>query len=75
MTTSKWSTRPDGFGFYYGFYDQDHRQMNVRRVYVMGAQLNILRYEGFVGGEWIGEWDTLAEAQVQCEEYIKANPI
>jgi hypothetical protein len=74
MNTFKWSTRADGFGFYYGFASQDHRQMNVRRVVVLESQIQTIRCEAFVGGVFVGEYDTIAEAQVGCEEYIKGNP-
>lgn len=71
--TSKWSSRTDGFGFWYGFYDGDHRQMNVRQIFVLNCHYDSLKYEGFVGGCHVGEWNTLAEAQVGCEEYIRTN--
>jgi hypothetical protein len=69
--SSTWSTRTDGFGWYYGTYHTDHRQMNVRRIIVLNSPMNGIKCEAFVGGDYIGEYDSLAEAQVACETYIE----
>jgi hypothetical protein len=62
------SERPDGFNFYYGFMQGDHRQINVR-------------YEGgwwraYVGGELMPEkYGYKAAAEAGAIEWAKATNI
>ena len=66
MAESILSDRPDGVGYYYGFLDGDHRQINVR-------------YEGgwwiaYVGGEKVARKNYKSIAEHAAIEWAKAHP-
>jgi hypothetical protein len=66
------SEEPDHFGFFYGFVDDDHRQVNVRRE---GEAINEPHWKAYVGGDRIeGNWQSKAEAEAAAIAWLKANP-
>lgn len=60
------SREMDGFHFYYGYYRNDRRQINVRQE---GAD-----WVAYVGGEPIGRYQSKAAAEAGAIQYIEANP-
>lgn len=62
------SQQPDGFGYYYGFTDGDHRQINVR---FEGDRL----WVAYTRGEEVGSHFTSNEqAWEAAESWLKENP-
>ena len=61
------SLEMDGLQFYYGWYKNDHRQINVR--------LEGREWIAYVGGEKIGHaLATKDEAEAAAIRFIEANP-
>lgn len=66
------SERPDGAGFYYGFNGSDHRQINVR---LEGNHRKGPPWVVYVGGERIGNADTLRRGEDLALIWMEQNPV
>lgn len=60
------SQRPDGAGYFYGFLDGDHRQINVRQF---GD-----KWVAYVGGDEVGRGSSKDEAERIAVTWARANP-
>jgi hypothetical protein len=60
------SEQKDGLNFFYGFYGDDHRQINVRH------EPDGWTY--YVGGDRIGVRESKADAEDAAIEWIRAHP-
>ena len=61
------SELPDGLGFFYTFYKDDHRQINVR--------LEEREWIAYVGGEKVGALASKDLAEAAAIRFIEANPV
>ena len=61
------STREDGYGYFYGFREGDHRQINVR--------LEHGKWRAYVGGGPIfGNYESKDSAEAAAIAWAEANP-
>ena len=71
------STREDGYGYFYGFREGDHRQINVRREGEDETDplWKAVNWKAYVGGEVISGWfDTKDQAESAAIKWAKDNP-
>jgi hypothetical protein len=62
------SAQCDGCGFYYGFAQNDYRQINVRPARAGD-------WEAFVGGELVATEASKAAAEAAALKFISDNPV
>lgn len=67
------SNAPDGMGYFYGFHEDDTRQINARLEPIPNRDGQA--WFAYVGGEPIeGYWNTKDAAESAAIAWIKANP-
>lgn len=72
------SNEMDGLGYFYGFIEDDHRQINVRSYeveYMLGL-FTVLRWVAWVGDTEIGHtFTSKAAAERAAIAWARANPV
>ncbi len=71
------STREDGYGYFYGFREGDHRQINVRLEFRHPPSSNgKYLWFAYVGGEFIpGGHKSKDAAEAAAIAWAEANPV